>query len=192
MTNLKDIKTQNNDILNEFKYFAITGYSVESVDFNNDKVTLIRHLQKTNHPFSLVNYKSNKLHLVSMSTEKPMSSTTALSNSIPAESAINSESYGEYIKGINAEEFEEYKQLTIQLQKLGAKEFDEKAQLLFTHFKNVSDEFKSRLQTHLKKFREVLINAELCNKEFLLDELKELSAPTKSKTNEKPQMEMTE
>ena len=192
MTNLKDIKTQNNEILNEFKYFAISGYSVESVDFNNDKVTLIRHLQKTNHPFSLVNYKNNKLHLINMSTEQPMNKITALSNSIPAESAINNESYGEFIKGISTKEYDEYKQLTIQLQKLGAKEFDEKAHLLFTHFKNVSEDFKEHLTTHLKKFREVLLNAELCNKEFLLEELHELSTPTTAKTTEKQQMEMTE
>ena len=179
MTNLNNIKTNRNDILNEFKYFAMTGYSVESVDFNNDKVTLIRHLNKTEHPFSLINYKKNKLHLVSMSTETPLSTTTALSDSIPAESVLTDESYSDYVKSKNKKEYEHYRQMTIQLQSLGAKEFDEKSKIIFEHLKNVDNEFKHKLQNHLKKFKEVLVNAELCDKDFLTEEMKELDVADK-------------
>ena len=89
MTNLNNIKKLNNVPLgehpligDEIKYFAMLGYSVESVNFNDDKINLIRHIESTSHPISLVNYKNKRLHMVSLSTEKPMNQITAMSNSL--------------------------------------------------------------------------------------------------------------
>ena len=186
MTNLKNEK-QNSQVLNELKYFAMAGYTIDSIDFNNDNIQLVRHTETTSHPISLVKYKNNKLHILSVSSVKPMNKITAMSNAVPIESVVNNESYDEYLKNLNTEAYRELQDVKAKLQNLDAVDFDAKSELLFSHFKAVSKDFKKRLQNHLESVRNVLINAEICDEDFLKTELKDLhtqKATTSIKTSD--------
>ena len=175
MTNLNNIKN-NNSKLDEIKYFAMLGYSVESVDFNDDKINLIRHIESTNHPISLVNYKNKRLHMVSLSTEKPMNQITAMSNSVPAESVVNDACYDDYNKLLGEEEYKNCIDMKNALGKLNAKDFNEKSKILFTHFNSVGVGFSQKLKQHLEAVRNVLVNAELCDESFLAKELENINS----------------
>lgn len=170
MTNLNNIKN-NNTKLDEIKYFAMLGYSVESVDFNDDKINLIRHIESTSHPISLVNYKNKRLHMVSLSTEKPMNQITAMSNSVPAESVVNDACYDDYNKALGEEAYNNCLNMKNELGKLNAKDFSEKSDILFSHFNSVGVGFSKKLKQHLEAVRNVLVNAELCDESFLQQEL---------------------
>lgn len=176
MTNLNNIKSNNSNILNEIKYYAMAGYSVESVNFNDDSINMIRHIDTTKHPISLVHFKKNKLHLVSLSTEKPINEITAMSTATIAESVFNSSTYEDYIKSNGEKALEEYQQMCIKLQQLGPKEFEAKSDTLFSQIKGVNIQFKQKLQQHLETVRQVLINAELCDENFLDKEIQDLKA----------------
>lgn len=181
MTNLNNIKSNNSIVLNEIKYCAMAGYSVESVDFNDDTIKMIRHLDTTKHPLSLVNIKNKKLHLVCLSTEKPVNQITAMSNSTIVEGVFTSPEYESYVKNSGEQAYQEYQKMCYNLQQLGAKEFDEKSKIIYSQIKSVSPAFNQRLQQHLETVRNVLVNAELCDESFLASEIKELNC-TKQRT----------
>lgn len=176
MTNLTKLKqSKNSKVLDQIKYYAMVGYSVESVDFNDDKIVFMRHTPTTKHPISLVQFKNNKLHMLSVDYNKPMSNITAMSNSIPAESIINSNAYDEYMKRISNESYTSLQVMKAELQKIQATEFDKKSQLIYGHFQGVSNQFKNKLLQHLESVKNVLLNAEICDENFLEDEINGLS-----------------
>lgn len=181
MENLNNIK-KNSKVLDEIKYFAMVGYSVESVDFNNDKINLIRYTETTSHPFSLVNFKNDRLHMLSLSSKKPMNQITAMSNSIPAERVINNVAYDNYIKNLSEQAYDKLQEVKAELQNIDAVDFDLKSSVLYSHFKGVSSKFQKCLQNHLQSVRNVLLNAELCDESFLENEIKDLNAKQQTKT----------
>ena len=173
MTNLKNIKQPH--ILDEVKYFAVLGYSVEDIDFNGETITMVRAIKKLNHPLALVKFK-NGLHVVCLDINHPLSKVSATSTSIPAERLINCETYEEYIKkNASQEAQEQYQNMKLQLMKIDERKFDERSALLYEHFKSVSNTFRKSLQQHLETVRNVLVNAELCDEDYLADEINGLS-----------------
>ena len=183
MTNLNNIKSNNSNVLNEIKYYAMAGYTIESVNFNDDSINMIRHLDTTKHPISLINYKKNRLHLVSLNTEKPINQITAMSTATIAESVFNSSNYEDYIKNNGEKALEEYHTMCMKLQQLGAKEFEAKSEVLFSQIKGVNNQFKQKLQQHLESVRQILINAELCDENFLNKEIQDLQAVKTTTSN---------
>lgn len=173
MTNLNNIKQP--PVLDEVKYFAMLGYSVDNVDFNDESITMVRSVKNTKHPLSLVKFK-NGLHVVLLDINNPQGKITATSNSIPAESLVNCETYEDYIKeNTSKETLEQYQNMKMQLLKIDEREFDDKSQLLYSHFKGVGSAFRKCLQQHLEAVRKVLVNAELCDEDYMQDEIKGLN-----------------
>lgn len=183
MTNLNNIKKNNN--LDEIKYFAMLGYSIDDVAFNDETITMVRSPKTTKHPLSLVKFK-NGLHVVLLDLNTPLSKTSATSNAIPAESLVNCQTYEDYIKANASKEvLEQYNNMKMQLMQLDAREFDEKSQLLYSHFQGVSSSFRKNLQQHLESVRNVLVNAELCDEDYLSSEITGLNEKkTQTKTLE--------
>ncbi len=173
MTNLNRIK--QTPILDEVKYFAMLGYSVDNVDFNDESITMVRSVKNTKHPLSLVKFK-NGLHVVLLDINNQQSKISATSNSIPAESLINCETYEEFIKAnASKETLEQYNNMKMQLLKIDERKFDDRSELLYTHFKSVGNTFRKNLQQHLESVRNVLVNAELCDEDYMQDEIKGLN-----------------
>ena len=173
MTNLNRIK--QTPIIDDVKYFAMLGYSVDNVDFNDESITMVRSVKNTKHPLSLVKFK-NGLHVVLLDINNQQSKISATSNSIPAESLINCETYEEFIKAnASKETLEQYNNMKMQLLKIDERKFDDRSELLYTHFKSVGNTFRKNLQQHLESVRNVLVNAELCDEDYMQDEIKGLN-----------------
>lgn len=173
MTNLNNIK--QSPILNEVKYFAMLGYSVDNVDFNDEAITMVRSVKNTKHPLSLVQFK-NGLHVVLLDINKEQGKISATSNNIPAESLVNCQTYEEYIKeNASKEVLEQYQNMKMQLLKIDERKFDDRSALLYSHFKSVGNAFRKNLQQHLESVRNVLVNAELCDEDYMQSEIKGLN-----------------
>ncbi len=181
MTNLNNIK--KSAVLDEVKYFAMLGYSIDDVAFNDETITMVRSPKTTKHPLSLVKFK-NGLHVVLLDLNTPLNKISATSNTIPAENLVNCQTYEDYIKANASKEvLEQYNNMKIQLMKIDEREFDEKSQLLYSHFRSVGATFRKSLQQHLESVRNVLVNAELCDEDYLNSEISGLNEKKeKSKT----------
>lgn len=170
-----NLKNKKNKVLEELKYYAVAGYSIESIDLNNDRINLIRHYSHTKHPLSLVNFKKNKLNMLSLSTDKDSNAITSKYNTVVAESPFSSEEYIEYITHSSEINNLDCKDITTQLQGINSQNYSEKSQKLMKHFSNVNDDFRVCLRQHLNQFREIMINAELSDNNYLSDEIRQLS-----------------